>query len=250
MPNNLLNSPKVDNTNSVKNNSYILKPLHVRIKEYKETRDRIFNEEPKIKPSRSADRIRDYWRKVRSCKKRFVCSVLDNTSDVRPYAEVILFGEKMLGLMDTGASLSCVGSRVAKDYIDACRPYKKLNSVVRTADGNSQDVVGYVDTKISFKGLEKDISIFIIPSLDRDLYLGVDFWNLFDLLPAGLLTEDNISDNMSWVSEIAPQIQLTDFQRRHLNKVISMFPSFSKQGLGRTHVLQHSIDTGTAKPVK
>lgn len=110
------NFPKCDNINSSTNcdksdtdvnsesKQYTFRPLHIRVKEYFEARDRIFNE--KSSPSRSARRIRDFWRNVKSVKKKIICSVLDRPSDIRPYAEVVLFGEKMLGLMDTGASWS------------------------------------------------------------------------------------------------------------------------------------------------
>lgn len=59
----------VDKNPSTISNFHIFKPLHVRIREYYEARNRIFNEEPKVKPSRSANRMSTFWKKVRSFKK-------------------------------------------------------------------------------------------------------------------------------------------------------------------------------------
>lgn len=179
-----------------------------------------------------------------------ISSVLDKPSDVRPYAEVTLFGEKVLGLLDTGASLSCIGSKFAKSYLDSGRPFKMLNSSVKTADGQSQKIYGCVETTIMFRGIQKPTTIFIVPSLDKDLFLGVDFWKSFNLLPPGLSSPDYVSDNVSWISELAPNIPLSELQKHQLDQIINLFPSFSKQGLGKTNILCHSIDTGSAKPIK
>lgn len=170
-------------------------------------------------------------------------SVFDRPSDVRPYAEVTLFGRKMLGLMDTGASLSCLGGKAAEEFLRSGKPFKRISSIVRTADGSSQEVVGFIKENITFKGIDKLITIFIIPSLDKELFLGVDFWELFDLLPKGLVKGNYLSDNLSYVSTVSTKVSLSPIELQRLEQVVRLFPSFSKEGLGRTSVLCHSIDT-------
>lgn len=115
-----------------------IKPFHVRLKEYNIVRNRIFNEDKKT--TRSSSRMREFWGKVRNFKRKCICSVLDRPSDVRPYAEVILFGKKLLGLLDTGASLSCIGSDVAKIFLESGQTFKKLNTSIKTADGTCQKI--------------------------------------------------------------------------------------------------------------
>lgn len=109
---------RIDNSDVSDSNSFsrskaqpthTIKPFHVRLKEYREAKERIFGS--KRVASRSANRMCQFWKKVRSFKMNCISSVLDKPSDVRPYAEVTLFGEKFLGLLDTGASLSCIGSK-------------------------------------------------------------------------------------------------------------------------------------------
>lgn len=112
----------VMHTNESQSKSFPMKPLHIRIREYNIARERIFNEP--VKKSRSASRIKSFWEKIKSLKKKLICSMLDRPADVRPYAEVTLFGKRMLGLLDTGASISCIGSSAAKSFLESHLPYK------------------------------------------------------------------------------------------------------------------------------
>jgi len=43
---------------------------------------------------------------------------------------------------------------------------------------------------------------------------------------------------------------LSAAQQGWLNQVISTLPSYEKEGLGRTHLIEHHIDTGISRPVK
>lgn len=223
-------------------------PFHERLKNYYQVRGRIFNN--KNKPSRSSLRIREFWRNVRCLKKTFSVSILDRPGDIRPYAEVQLLGKNMIGLLDTGASISCLGSQAASDFLTSMVPYKALNMSVKTADGKSQRVLGILDTEIVFRGKLASIKMYIVPTLSQNLILGIDFWRLYDLLPPSLLPFVGQSDQSDGIDEIFGDKILSPQQKFDLQKVITLFPSFAKEGLGRTNVLCHSIDTGNAKPVK
>lgn len=67
------------------------------------------------------------------------------------------------------------------------KPFKHITSTIQTADGKSPSISGFVKTVTSFREVEKDIQIFVIPSLSKDLFLGYDFCKLFDLMPLGEL---------------------------------------------------------------
>lgn len=113
----------------------------------------------------------------------FICSIFNKPCYIRPYADVTLFGGTILGLLDTGESISCIGAKTAENYLASGAPFKWLRPSVRTADGKDQNVVGFVETTIVFKENKMPITIFIIPSLDRDSFLGIDFWEFFNLVP-------------------------------------------------------------------
>jgi len=104
--------------------------------------------------------------------------------------------------------------------------------------------------EIKYKNRGKSIKLFVIPSIDNCLILGVDFWKEFQLAP-GLIScldakemreSKDKTDNSSCTS--------TSEQRCQLNAVISLFPSYEKQGLGIRSLLEHHIDVGVAKPIK
>lgn len=233
-------------SNSTNKELFPFKPLHVRIREYNQARDRIFNDCGKKR--KSALRMKTFWGRVKIFNRKLVSSILNRPSDVRPYAEVTLFGKRMLGLLDTGASITCIGSDAARNFLESGAPFKKLKSTVQTADGKGQNVVGYTKAFVTFRDSEMPITVFIVPGLDKDLFLGIDFWEMFNLLPAEF-RNDRISSSSS-LGEISTQIPLTNSQKHRLDRLVSLFPSYSKEGLGRTDVLCHSIDTGDAKPIK
>jgi len=84
------------------------------------------------------------------------------------------------------------------------------------------------------------LDLNIIPSLSQDLYLGIDFWSTFVLLPSAMQISETASDLH----------ELSDERSSVLEKVVAKFPSFAVSGLGKTTLISHSIDTGDAKPVK
>ncbi|KAL7725031.1 hypothetical protein ACLKA6_000913 [Drosophila palustris] len=59
--------------------------------------------------NRKKIRWQTYKAKQKELKKALLSSVVSNSSDWRPYAEVSLLNKTLSGLMDTGASISCIG---------------------------------------------------------------------------------------------------------------------------------------------
>lgn len=146
-----------------------LKPFHIRLKEYNAKRAEIFNEStPTMKQKRSLERIRNFWQNVNRSRRGLLSTVYEKQTDFRPYADVQLFGKKISGLLDTGASISCLGSQAAKEFLESDENFKRIKSAVRTADGNAQEVVGFKKTQIIFRGVSKDIVLYIVPTLAQD----------------------------------------------------------------------------------
>jgi len=75
----------------------------------------------------------------------------------------------------------------------------------------------------------KDLEFHIIPSLNQDLYLGIKFRAVFNLLPSSMQVSEMVSDSHN----------LTDSQQRSLSKVIGTLPSFASSGLGKTTLISH-----------
>ena len=232
---------------------YPIRPYHERLRDYLLAKDRIFgtnNGQSRKLPKRSTKRIRNFWKSIRHTKRLLVSAIVNRQTDGRFYADVSFLSFNEQGLLDTGANISCVGSTLATEDWTRFPQFRRITSHVKTADGRSHSVIGYLAVEIKYKNTSRPIKLFVIPSIDKRLILGVDFWKEFQLAP-GLIScldaeevreGDDIVDNVACV--------LTSEQRCQLNAVISLFPSFEKQGLGITSLMEHHIDVGDAKPIK
>lgn len=238
-----------------------------------ERRNAIFNESDKCvasiqKPRRSTLRLRKYFRLKKIARKILISAIISNSSDKRFYAQVSFLDLKEYGLLDTGANISCVGSELANYPFHRYPNFVRCKSVVRTADGKTQEVKGWVEVDISFKGQTKPIKLFIIPTISSRLILGIDFWKSFNLVP-NIISSVDIFENPLPIDESSlihkpefdrtedlnsectePFVPLSSDQRSQLDVVISMFPNFEKQGLGRTNLIKHRINIGNASPIK
>lgn len=178
------------------------------------------------------------------CLVQSKISEVEGGADIRPYAEVSVNGVKIKGLLDSGASVTCIG----KDAIKLARQIgvkiKRIDSVVKTADGADQVIVGYIDAPTEFKNTTKIIRFYLIPSLNQTLYLGCDFWYTFGLLPITI-------GELVKPTEVDPNVHvLSVADQKRLEEVKKMFPSSDSEGLGRTSLLQHNINTCDTIPVK
>lgn len=68
---------------------------------YKEIRLKIFGTEPNRRPRRSTMRMRDFWSRIKETQKDIVNSIFEEENDLRPYAEITLFCQRISGLLDT-----------------------------------------------------------------------------------------------------------------------------------------------------
>lgn len=214
--------------------------------------------------------MRLYFKTRRLCKKFLISAIISNSSDQRFYAKVSFLNFNEYGLLDTGANISCIGGELAKQNFSSLTNYTKCRSEVKTADGQSQQVTGWLSVEIEFTGIKRLLNLFIIPSITQKLILGIDFWNAFNLLPNVVGSRDIIDKSLldckplfaeGKMSEVKSleiinskstenDYRLTPSQRQQLDAIIALFPNFEKQGLGRTGLIRHDIDIGDSKPIK
>lgn len=193
----------------------------------------------------------NYWKSVKISKRLLknseIAEVPTDYSDPRPHATVEICEESLVGLLDSGASISCLG-RGADNFVQKYNlKVKSIKTVVNTADGAPQSVNGYADVPITYMNVTKLVRLYIVPSLTQILYLGVDFWKLFGIWPTCIESLDatppilNTSDRMH---------NLNVDQQRQLQEAVDLLPSSESEGLGRTDILCHVINTNDAQPVK
>ncbi|KAH8235322.1 hypothetical protein KR032_011451, partial [Drosophila birchii] len=85
-----------------------------------------------------------------------------------------------------------------------------------------------------------EFEFHIVPSLGQELYLGINFWNIFGLLPPSMQISEIVSGKHI----------LSDKPRNILSEVVAKIRSFAKSGLGKNALIFQEIDVGEAKPVK
>lgn len=172
-------------------------------------------------------------------------------NDARPHATVSLHGVHLLGLLDSGASISCLGQNSLHRVEQLGLKMKKIYQTVHTADGSAQTVLGFVDVCLEFKGKSRTVRLYIIPSLKQELYLGIDFWREFGLAPTMIEEIDGVSQGAQpkQHSETKQHV-LSEEQSAELESVKRGFLTSDLVGLGKTSHIRHRIDVGTAAPIK
>lgn len=253
-------------------------PYHKRLQLYIQKRDEIFNVDAVAHISgkstkRSTLRLRNYYKKRKISRSVLISAIISNPEDLRYYAQVSFLKFHELGLIDTGANVSCIGSDLASIDFHNVPNFIKCKSYVKTADGSPQTVLGWLDTEVTFKSQTHKLRLFIIPSISQRLILGVDFCRTFNLfsdiissgrnlsvnsLQIGTANQDHGSENVECSSNVTMTSEtacesyfpLTSIQRQQLDSVVLLFPNFEKQGLGKTDLIRHTIDVGDAPPIK
>lgn len=228
--------------------------------------------ENNAKPKRSTIRMRLYYKRRKRCRKLLLAAIVSNSKYNRFYPRVSFLSFREFGLLDTGANISSIGGELVQTNFTNLPSFNKCRSQVKTADGQSQIVTGWLSVEIEFKGQKRPINLFIIPSITQNLILGIDFWTSFYLMPNIVESVDLIDKNFlkqatekgfnnslhevesldlnNFHSFIEPKFPLTSGQLQQLNAIVALFPNGEQQGLGRTGLIQHHIDVEDSKQIK
>lgn len=199
--------------------------LHDKLLYYHQARDRIFGKPTTLKVLK----LRQNVKEKKQIQKHISSSIINEFADDRAYAKVEINGEHILGLIDTGANITCLG-RGALEFVEKSNlKLKPLNSHLQTADGTKRTIQGYCKAQIKFQNEMNEISLFVAPDLDQALYLGTNFIKMYNF---------------------APKLHiLSASEQQQLEFIIQMFPR-SENGLGSTTLTEHVIDTGDSPPVR
>lgn len=173
--------------------------------------------------------------------------------DERPYADIYVLNSKYKALLDSGASLSCLGGDSYKIFLDLGVKLTKTDFNVTTADGTCQPVLGSLTLPVTYNLTTKEVIFYVIPSLTPNFILGVNFWRQFRIAPE-LFSEvraPQLGGQINEVRAIRPASSLTATENKALSNIIKKFESISyeNKGLGLTHLVKHKIIT-TGPPIK
>lgn len=174
--------------------------------------------------------------------------------DERPYLNVGIFGVDFLGLLDSGASRTILGSfgyEKFKQFKLKLHPTEvKACSV---ADGTQCLVAGCFDIPFCVEDRVVLVEVLVMPSLPQTLILGTDFWRKLGIVPDlrhghWQFTSPMTSKDASLCS-LTDGSHLTTEQSGRLEHLLQDVFSQMPEELGCTDLVHHVIKTN-AEPIK
>lgn len=186
---------------------------------------------------------------------------LDN-NDTRAYLKVTIFDIEFKGLLDSGSQISIVGGQAYNYFKDFTTIHKSRDlEFIRTANDSTSRVIGYLFLPVSLRNKTRLIKFFVVPGVATELLFGLNFWKEFNIAPDVLSLLQNrehlhMSNQVNSITTANRVIHdfdtLTYDEREKAKDVIRQFEEISAErvGLGRTHLVSHTIDTGDHPPIK
>lgn len=183
-----------------------------------------------------------------------ICPVIVNkANDNRSYIRISVLDNQYVGLLDSGANRTVINREFAEILTSiGLRGTRIKRFQVATADGAAHDITEIFDMPVMLDDQLEVIPAIVMPKLNQQLILGKDFFDVFGIsLKFKHHVSDPIQINQLTVKEpvIWSRDELTTEQNNHLTELIDKMRSTVGNGLGRTHILKHHIDTGENKAV-
>lgn len=185
-------------------------------------------------------------------------------NDNRLYANIKIYTmHAVLGLLDSDASISILG-RNSPIIINSnsLRKPAKIQSI-KTANGTIHSIIAEVELPPTFNGKKRKIKYQVVPGITREIILGTNFWQAFGIVPhipetcwiAGarneIKEEINIEEQETKIARNSRDYQeLSHAKQRKLKEAGNYFQYAQTEYLTHTPLIQHHIDTGTAKPIR
>ncbi|KAM8702878.1 hypothetical protein ACLKA7_005213 [Drosophila subpalustris] len=121
------------------------------------------------------------------------------------------------GLLDTGANISCIGADLAARDWSSFKQFRKISSHVRTADGGSQAVTGTLNVEVAYNNAKHPVTFFVIPTIEKRVILGIDFWKTFQLVPGLISAIDPPISTVESPPDNEESFPLTQIQKKRLD---------------------------------
>jgi transposase InsO family protein len=180
--------------------------------------------------------------------------------DCRPYATVKVNGLEVMGLLDSGSAVTILGGNAYKVFVRDKLPLQKdLCISLTAAGGQALKSLGYINLPITFENQFHIIKAHVVPDVNTDLILGIDFWRQFKILPKHLdsiTLTSNVPHIDSLMTDALSHVHgydnLSSSEKSLADDVIAQFEQISSEqkGLGVTTLTTHRIDTGDALPIR
>lgn len=178
-----------------------------RLERYNLIRERIFNDR-KEEVSNKIRKIRNRYQIRKKERKKIASAVLTSFVDIRPYLEVDINGLKLRGLMDSGATICCLGNN--------CNVLKMNTEIF--------DFKSSLKIKVNVKvgTINVETILYLVTNLKQDLILGYDFWQKIGFKIC--LENNELDGNDTRSTEFELEVHhLSQEQKRILDEVKGYF---------------------------
>lgn len=171
-----------------------------------------------------------------------------------------MLSHSIVGLLDTGSSITILGNNSHIKFLDSGFQLHSSSPLqLLAAGGQNMTALGYMTLPFTFQNKCHAMNVHIVPEVQNELILGMDFWRTFELFPGHLEdiilshTDDCQLANVSLDDKHLHAYEyLSVTQREIADNMIAQFRdiSYEERGLGRTSLITHTIDTGDTPPIR
>jgi hypothetical protein len=170
-------------------------------------------------------------------------------NDERPYLEIDVLGRKLMGLLDSGATHTVLGSsgwRMIQELGFSLSPGTARN--ISVANGNVVKCIGVVEVPVQVEDKFHLVQMLVVPDLAHILILGIDFWVKLGVVPDIRRNVWNFS-RLAEVATCETGSVLSKDQQSILNGLIAGWVNRMGSSLGCTTLVEHEIKT-ESPPIK
>ncbi|KAJ8911597.1 hypothetical protein NQ315_003978 [Exocentrus adspersus] len=103
--------------------------------------------------------------------------------DERPCLKFNVLGKSLMGLLDSGASVTILGNSGWKLLENLPLIFSQEKSKIRVANGEFCESFGTCDVLFKVRGRTKLVKTLVVPTLSHTLILGANFWKQMGIVP-------------------------------------------------------------------
>ncbi|XP_073831474.1 uncharacterized protein [Musca autumnalis] len=140
------------------------------------------NTTTKSKITKKIARVRENHKQRVHYRKQIAKAMISEYHNSANCIDVFVNGWHFRGFIDTGSEVTCLGLGCI-DFVQRNRLeiYPCYPSVIKTVDGQLNDIIGKIRVNVAYNGCIKPIIMLLVPSLKIRISIGLDLVNLFNL---------------------------------------------------------------------
>ena len=152
-------------------------------------------------------------------------------------------------LIDSGAMVSLIGTKIARHFRDKLRPSA---TAVRGVSGNALRVLGALRVRISIDNGSKELEVRVTEGIDHEIILEIQFANNLWRVLRGEFREfsDCSADDAPVMMECASIAKIAEVERESVMRLVASIVPPPAPILGHINLITHRIEVTCSRSVK